>query len=222
MRLYTVQPRFVYDTLCNTGIFLSQPWKDGDNWICTDAPAIRLAYDWLCEEMVDRGLRRPGDSVYPIWAWYQYMGKQKPKPDLRYSDMKHYAQTGRHVLLSLDIPDENVLLHDYDAWHYPLNYFYLAPQRAGGRFEHQCKAAGFPLYDIVPLQNAALHEEVQRSWQAVFDLPRSRRLLGIPQANQAIQATFWVLHARDVSAVVEFGHGAKLRPLPLPKPKIAE
>lgn len=119
MRLYTVQPRFVYDTLCNTGIFLSQPWKDGDNWICTDAPAVRLAYDWLCEEMVDRGLRRPGDSVYPIWAWYQYMGKKKPKPDLRYSDMKHYAQTDRHVLLSLDIQDENVLLHDYDAWHYP-------------------------------------------------------------------------------------------------------
>jgi hypothetical protein len=217
VRLYTVQPRLVYDILRETGVFLSKPWKNPEDWLYSDAPAIKLAYDWLCDEMVGRGLRRPAADVYPVWAWYQYEGEKKPKPDLRYGTMKNCAQGDRQVLLTLDLADEDVLLHDYEAWHYPLNYFHLAAQRVSDRFERQCKPAGCPLYDVVPLRDKALHAEVQRSWRTIFDLPACRRLFRRSRDNQSIQATFWKLHAANVTAVVEFGGGQTRRTLPLPR-----
>lgn len=216
MRLYTVQPLSIYDTLCRTGTFLSEPWKDPEQWICADAPSIKMAYDWLCNEMVGRGLCRPMPSVYPIWAWYRYMGEKKPKPDLRYSAYKNRRSDEQQVLLTLDVPDDDVLLHDYEAWHYPLNYFYLAAQRMSDRFERQCKAAGFPLYSEVPLQDNTLHAEVQRSWRTIFDLPACRRLFRRSRAEQAVQATFWTLHAAHVTEAVAFGGLQNRRSLSLP------
>jgi hypothetical protein len=109
-----------------------------------------------------------------------------------------------------------VLLHDYEAWHYPLNYFHLAAQRVSDRFERQCKAAGFPLYSEVPLKDDALHAEVQRSWNTIFDLPACRRLFRRSRAEQAVQATFWALHADYVTEAVVFGGLQKRRTLPLP------
>lgn len=217
MRLYTIQPRFVYDTLCETGVFLSEPWRDPSNWICDDAPVIKLAYDWLRDAMVERGLPKPGTDTYPIWAWYQYKGEQKRKPDLRCSDLKNYARDGCHVLLTLDVPTEDVLLHDFEAWHYPLNYFYLAAQHVSDRFERHCKAAGHPLYMDVPLKNKELHDEVQQSWHRIFDLATCRRLFKRSRAEQSVQATFWSLRVTHVSAVVEFGGGQRCRILPLPR-----
>ena len=216
MRLYTIQPVSIYETLRRAGTFLSEPWKDPEEWICTDAPAIKLAYDWLCNEMVERGLSRPAPSVYPIWGWYRYMGEEKPKPDLRHRAYKNCRPDEQQVLLTLDVPDDDVLLHDYEAWHYPLNYFHLAAQRASDRFERQCKAAGFPLYSEVPLRDNALHAEVQRSWHTIFDLPACRRLFRRSRAEQAVQATFWTLRAEHVTKAVAFGCLQKRRTLPLP------
>lgn len=217
MRLYTIQPRFVYDTLCESGVFFSEPCKDPHEWICSDSPAIKLAYDWLCDEMVARGLHRPGANVYPVWAWHQYLGQQKPKPDLRDSNMRNYARNGCHILLTLDLPDDIVLLHDFEAWHHPLNYFHLASQRLSNRFERKCKAAGHPLYQVVPLQDKTLHAEMEQSWRTIFDLSACRRLLKRSCANQIVQATFWELHAAHVIGVVEFGGEQKRRTLPLPR-----
>lgn len=216
MRLYTSQPLSIYDTLCRAGSFSSEPWKDAEGWICSDAPGIKLAYDWLCDEMMERGLHRPAPMVYPMWAWYRYMGESKPKPDLRHSAYKNCQPGERLVLLTLNVPDNDVLLHDYEAWHYPLNYFYLAAQRTSDCFERQCKAAGFPLYREVPLQDKALHAEVQRSWHTIFDLPACRRLFKRSRAEQAVQATFWTLHAEHVTEAVAFGGQQKRCRLPLP------
>lgn len=217
MRLYTIQPLWIYDMLCRTGSFLSEPWRDAEEWICTDAPAIKLAYDWLCNKMVEHGLLRPAPSIYPIWAWYWYMGEEKPKPDLRHSAYKNCQRDERQVLLTLDVPDNEVLLHDYEAWHYPLNYFHLAARCVSDRFERQCKAAGFPLYSNVPLQDIALHAEVQRSWCTIFDLNACRRLFRRSRAEQAVQATFWTLNAAHVTEAVSFGGLEKRRRLPLPR-----
>jgi hypothetical protein len=144
------------------------------------------------------------------------MGEKKPKPDLRHSAYRNFRPDERQVLLTLDVPDKDVLLHDYEAWHYPLNYFHLAAQRVSDRFERQCKAAGFPLYGEVPLQDNALHAEVQRSWCTIFDLPACRRLFRRSRDEQAVQATFWTLQAEHVTEAVAFGGLQKRRTLPLP------
>lgn len=114
------------------------------------------------------------------------------------------------------MPENDVLLHDYEAWHYPLNYFHLAAQRVSERFERRCKAAGFPVYDEVPLQDKALHAEVQRSWHTIFDLPACRRLFRRLRVEQVVQATFWTLYAEHVTEAVAFGGSQKRCRLPLP------
>jgi len=54
----------------------------------------------------------------PIWAWVK-------KPDLRHSC--HLAKGKKGVRLSIDVPDELVLLSEFNAWHFVLNDTYLPP-----------------------------------------------------------------------------------------------
>lgn len=216
MKIFSIQPRVVYDILCRDGIFLSQPQYAVGETTCTDSPTAQLSYGWLCDQMVRRGLARPSDDIFPIWAWHRYLGSHRAKPDLRYADIKNYSRDGRKVLLSIDIPDTQVLLHDYYAWHYPLNYWYLAARREDKRFEQRCKMAGCPLYADAPLTSDALHAELVASWETIFDLAKCRRLLRMKVSTQPVQATFWSLNANFVTEAVEFGSGAPRLSLPLP------
>lgn len=218
MRLFSIQPRFVYDALQTGSRFLSEPLKAGEDWEMADSPASVLAYDWLCGEMEARGLVRPtGERIYPIWAWRQYRGSARPKPDLRDSMMKAWGREERHVLLTLEVPDHQVLLHDYDAWHYPLNHWYLGSPKATNDFERRCKRAGAPLYSDVPLGDLALRAELEASWQAIFDLATVQRTMQGSLSSQAIQATFWELRRDQVRSAVEFGLGRPAKLLPLPR-----
>jgi len=172
----------------------------GDGWEMADQPHAAIAYDWLCREMEMRGLPRPpGDRIYPMWAWKQYMGEAKPKPDLRSEGMKHWGRDERYVLLTLEVPEHQVLLHDYDAWHYPLNYWYLGAPGADDDFERRCERAGCPLYSGMPLSVPALREELEASWRRIFDLEAVGALMGTgAQDVQVIQATFWELRTEQV------------------------
>jgi hypothetical protein len=222
VRLFSIQPRFVYDVLLSEGRFLSQPMKAGDDWDFADTPAAVIAYDWLCREMEERGLARPPgdrvppDRIYPLWAWQQYLGPAKPKPDLRSSEMKHWGSMERHVLLTLDVPDHEVLLHDYEAWHFPLNHWYLGTSKASNDFERRCKRAGCPAFSEVPLRDAALREELEASWRLIFDLKAIKRKTSGSADTQIIQATFWELRADQVVSAVEFGLGKTRQVLALP------
>jgi hypothetical protein len=166
--------------------------------------------------MQTRGLIRPHSDVFPIWAWHYYDGPAKAKPDLRNSGMKAEGKNGRSVLLSLDVPDEQVLLHDFHAWHYPLNHWYVGTVKASDDFERRCKKAGSPRFDEVPLKDRHLREEIEQSWMIIFDLVAARRRFRISKAEQRVQATFWELRAEHVVAAVEFGLNQPKRTLPLP------
>lgn len=215
MQLYSIQPRFVYDALRQGQAFRPRPLAQPDHWLHDQPCGARQAYDWLCAQMVERGMARCGEEHYPVWAWQQWAGPGRTRPDLRSSQMKSWSQKERQVLLTLEVPDAEVLLHDYDAWHYPLNYWYLARQRASGDFERRCKAQGLSPYRNQPLPEAALHAELLQSWQAIFDLAAARRLLGIARRDQVVQATFWSIEPQQVLRAVEFGMGTPRQVLPL-------
>lgn len=47
------------------------------------------------------------------------------------------------VRLEVEIPDAQVLLSDFDLWHYPLNYWYLPDDEEDDwRFERRCAEKG--------------------------------------------------------------------------------
>ena len=217
IKLYTVQPLPVYDLLCQEGMFHSRPLAHADSTLVffNDSFIFALAYDWMIGSMIARGLSRPHPEVYPIWAFYRWYGTTMPKPDLRCVDMKHWGHRQRQALLTLEIPDEGVLLSDYGRWHVCLNYQYAGTVKAGEAFERRCnRHHPKPSYSG-PLP-APLHQELVASWDLVLDIEASRRMSRTPTATHSIQATFWEMTAQQVVAAVAFGGGRPLARLPLP------
>ena len=81
------------------------------------------AYQWLSNRMKDLiGMPPPGVH-FPVWAWYQWEGVRK-RPDMR--THRHWSNKGTPiVLITFQIPDDKVLLSDFDMWHVILNDGYL-------------------------------------------------------------------------------------------------
>lgn len=75
------------------------------------------AYNWLIPQMNKRLPVKIKSGHYPIWVWDSFTG----------ASTKSIFENGQAgVWLTLDIPDNHVLLSDYDAWHSVLNNHVLA------------------------------------------------------------------------------------------------
>ena len=206
MRLYSIQPLALVQTLFAQGQLLADPGFDR-----SDKEELRMwqsPYDWMASQMRKRlSVRPPAGARYPFWAWQQWNGPAEPKPDLRHSSLKMWASKQPQVLLMLDVADEEVLLSDYDAWHFVLNYWYLDKPRPTQFFEKQLRAKGLDFYRQKPLPDATAHAQMQRSWDAIFDLRKARTVLDLSRKRQIVQATFWELRAASVRHATLFGAG---------------
>lgn len=213
MKLYSIQPLAVYEQLCAGTPFVSDPFRDEgpharDPW--------RPAYEWLGCQMKKRGILPPAHVEFPVWAWYQWGGEARRRPDLRVQSLKNWAAESPYVMLTLDVPDSAVLLSDYDAWHWPLNYWYLAPEAEADAFEARCENEGFSYYTHKPLPQQALHEDLIKSWEAIFDIERCAPIIEQDVSQAIIQATFWELRPEYVQSARQFGGGQRAKYLPKP------
>ena len=82
MKLWTIQPVEVYEILQRDGVFVADETK-------IDMPEFLGPYKWLCKQL-NKKTPCPVGVTVPIWAWYQFCGKQK-KPDLRYKSEEDIA-----------------------------------------------------------------------------------------------------------------------------------
>lgn len=111
----------------------------------------------------------PDDVIYPVWAWYQWEGVRK-RPDMRIH--RYAGKKGTPVVLqTIDIPDNMVLLSDFDMWHVILNDGYL------------------PLYEIDDIEDPS-EDEILKSWENVFCIDEVTDCWYVPKSTQA---TFWEL-----------------------------
>ena len=62
----------------------------------------------------------PEGVVYPVWAWYKQNGKRK-KPDLRSERWGYGPGDEDYTCIEFEIPEDHVLLSDFDSWHTILN-----------------------------------------------------------------------------------------------------
>lgn len=165
-------------------------------------------YAWMAKQM-ERRLRMPRPSINatPIWAWYQWEGADRRKPDLRSAG--YLAKNERGVRVELEVADDRVLLSDFDLWHYVLNYWYLpTSERDGTLFEKKLARAGLSCYGCDhqhPLPNQYRHE-IEQSWEWMFDMNWADRghAIASPPAKKSIQATLWELLVDDVVEAQEF------------------
>ena len=78
------------------------------------------AYEWMARELDRRTFSRP--TAYPRWLWTRVLG-QSSWSETPAAFYKHLP--GTYALVEFEMRRENVLLSDYEAWHAPLNGWYL-------------------------------------------------------------------------------------------------
>jgi hypothetical protein len=188
MKLWTIQRIEVWELLQTQGVYRGAKecvWEE-----------FHAPYEWLIGEMEKRIGPRPDPQSYPVWAWKRWCGSRL-RPDLRFGG--HLEKGTRGVRLEIDIPDEQVVLSDFDKWHYALGYWYLAEtDEEEEAFNAEIKRHGLDYYRQKPLPNDDYHQKIVDSWQRIFDIA--------PECEEdartlSTQATFWELKWEQVKRV---------------------
>ena len=159
MILWTVQHREAYLNMTRSGVLRA------DKEYIFAKEYLLSAYDWMSQQMRERISEPPHGVEYPVWLWHTWEDRRK-RPDMRGSG---YAAPGTPiVLLTVDVPDEMVLLSDFDRWHAVLNRDYLATDESDD-------------YPHSP-------EEMYESWNRIFDVSSANPYYS---SCLSIQATVW-------------------------------
>ena len=187
MRVWTTQTVSFWDQLQEQGVVHCDTAK---SWGATE---MKEAYDGLVEQMVIRIGPPPRPEIkYPIWGWYQ-VGSHKKELPPNYSDCG--GDDDEFVFITAEIPEGEVLLSDFEMWHFVLNHWYLPVNKRD-------KEKG--------------EESIIKSWDLIFEL--NRRVWGFPlRRNRQIQATFWELRKEWVIGVTQIKGYQRWRQLQMKK-----
>lgn len=190
MRLWTIQPIEVWEELNNKGYFICDPIKA--DYISDKEWNFKKSYDWLVIQMEQKIGYKPKGVSYPIWAWHTRDWQHK-KPDLRNVGLGTKGE--KSVCIEIEIPDNCVLLSDYDAWHYVLNDWFFDCSSNEEEWEKVHKK-----FDRLSKERQLVIKE--QSWQKIFNISAFENEWF--QRGRYIQATFWVLYLKDVVNVKFF------------------
>ena len=102
--------------------------------------------------------------------------------------------------MELKIPEEKVLLSDFDGWHYVLNDWYYSDAKNEKELDRKDE-----WFDKLPARKKQQVKE--KSWQRIFDVtPRQ----GEWDANgESVQACFWSINKEQVQKVWRLQKGQK-------------
>lgn len=179
LRLYTIQPQALWDTLQKEGITRVDSWRTEKDF--------SQAYQWLKLQMKKRVRGYRGGDLF--WAW-----AEKPP-------FEEYYQWGNpgepKVCLELLIPKKRVLLSDFDLWHHVLNGWYLClSEKESERLWKRKMTSSF-------------RREQSKSWEKIFDLTLADKYLDWLGGNVRVQATFEYFRRDEVVSVEYFESGIK-------------
>ena len=131
----------------------------------------------------------PSGVRYPIWAWLQYENVRKFRPDLRRAG--HLPAGSQGVLVEFHAAEEDVLLSDFDLWHYVLNRWYLPRQSS-------------EVIGVESTPYVTSERRLTRSWEAIFDLHWHLEDVTAPRQERSIQATLWQVPLNSVRSARTF------------------
>ena len=176
---WTIQDMAAWERLQRTGVLRG----DGRR-----VPAYyRYAYRWMSDQM--RLRLSPYHARFPLWGWSHWQGIKQCRPDLRASG--HLAKGLPGVRIELELPEDSVLLSDFDSWHCVLNHCYLSiNEQEDESFVRELERAGVEQTWPYP---EPFHLRVVSSWQYIFDLEAGDVEWRGSLSERSIQATFWEL-----------------------------
>lgn len=161
MRLWSFQPKEI-----------TIPYiTDVKNNNCYYKEDFHDAYLYMIEKLNQKTLK-PKNCISPVWAWQTQNNKIK-KPDMRLMINSYYRKNKDHKIYELEIPDNQVLLSDYDNWHAVLNNY------------------GIP--DDEDYDREFTEEEKVKSWDKIFDVEN------LPY----VQAVFWTIKQENIIKIYD-------------------
>jgi hypothetical protein len=187
MKIWSIQSEKAWSVLEKTGHLVGTR-RHGSK-------TFQKPYAWMRQQVLLRVGPPPKKNAMPLWGWFQWQDAERKKPDLR-SVRHHWGPPGRYVLIECDLPDQNVVLSDYDMWHIPLNEGYIGKDDADDeRFEEKLKKInaqhGLPWPPL-------LDKERTDSWVRVLDLTWGEEHGSHPLNKKSIQACFWEIRREQV------------------------
>ena len=193
MRIWSIQSKEAWDYLERHGVLTA---RHHHRW--TENPH---AYDWMKAQLTRRVGLPPQKDAEPLWGWFQWHTEARRRPDLR--TVRHnWSPPGPYVMIECQLPDHEVLLSDFEAWHFTLNNWYLAlEEQEDDRFTQAMEQAQLD-------KNSAalefLQREKERSWELIFDLTALDHKDLKPRPQKEIQACFWQIRLDQVKSVTKF------------------
>lgn len=190
MVIWTLQPEAAYNQAMETGVYTCDPEQ-------CPMPELFDAYRWLSKQMEKRIGPAPEGVEFPIWAWHT-RGWWRSKPDLRTERWNCGPGNEDYVLLTLDVPDDQVLLSDFDSWHMVLNCQPIT------RSEEEFDEMWEELDGMSTSEKAAY---LSKNWERVFNItPTENDWIS---RGSWIQATFWELRKEYIKEVKRFRTAAR-------------
>ncbi len=180
LKLWTIEREGAWDRALARGSLRADGRRVG--------PLFHPAYQWMTRQM-GRRLSPPAfPASAPVWAWYQWHDARQRRPDLR--SRGHLSPGAPGVLLEFTAPATDVILSDFQLWHFALNYWYLptsgadrnqfdrylkgaalitsvtSPCRTGRRTSGFCEAGRSSSTSITPFGATARRDGTRRSRRA--------------------------------------------------------
>lgn len=174
MILWTIQPESLYHSILKSGSYICDPQQFG-------MPEFKEMYDWLVIQMKERIGEPPEGVTYPVWAWHTQKSKRQ-KPDLRSERWSNGYAGDKLVCMEIEVPDEQVLLSDFDLWSLILlNALITETEEEEQELDKIYKA-------LSPEEQLKMKYE---NWKRVFDVTPLENMW--MRRGSWIQATFWIL-----------------------------
>lgn len=197
MKLISTQSPEVVKTLLDGNVFHCDPMKSEylENELAgKESPNFLHAYDFISEQMKRKIGEPPKGVKYPIWAWARVGFMPKfPKPNSkRWRDI--ITCPGYYdAVLYLEVPDDQVLLSDFNRFHEVLNNFPILDAKSEEELD-----ATYSRYEKLPYEDK--NRMKLRSWEKIFDVEPYRTKF--ETRGEFVQATFWELKPEYVKSIV--------------------
>ncbi|WP_426349407.1 DUF3841 domain-containing protein [Alloiococcus sp. CFN-8] len=194
IKLWTLQHKEAYESLAENGILYVN-----DEHLLYDEN-FKEACNWMVKQMEKRIGNKPDYVKYPLWAWYEWDGKQKRR-DLRCSG---YAKPGTPMVqIEFEIEESKILLSDFDDWNFVLNNDYIsANDEDYDTFCKELKDKDYEYQDILDLSKQ--NDSLNAIREQIFKVNEHYSKWNSSSSSELIQATFWELQAEQIIKVEHF------------------
>ncbi len=186
MKLWTVQPKSALEQISQNKTYRCDEQL---SYNLSKKNSLKKQYTWLIHKMEERIGKRPEGVEYPIWAWHTWEFERTCPNTESASFLKRNEDK---VLLTLNVPDDQVVLTDFDAWQLVMSGSYLTNEIDEEKLDElETK--------LSELDENALLKEIEKSWDLVFDTTKIDHPL--LQRGKFIQATFWEIREDMIESI---------------------